>query len=100
MVIGIEREISRCRLGYTPGNSVMDVALPVLYPSSIVPERLRFLYGMNPMAGVIEGFRWAILGKANPDWKIVLVSAGVVLVLLVGGIIFFRRVERTFADVI
>ncbi len=75
-------------------------ASPVLYPSSIVPERLRFFYGMNPMAGVIEGFRWALLGKAHPDWKIVLVSAGVVLVLLVGGIVFFRRVERTFADVI
>ncbi len=75
-------------------------ASPVLYPSSMVPERLRFVYGMNPMAGVIEGFRWALFGKAHPDWKIVLVSAGVVLVLLVGGAIFFRRVERTFADVI
>lgn len=75
-------------------------ASPVLYPTSIVPEYLRFLYGMNPMAGVIEGFRWALLGNAHPDWKIVLVSAGVVLVLLVGGIMFFKRVERTFADII
>ena len=52
------------------------------------------------MAGVIEGFRWAVLGKAAPDWGMVGVSFGVVAALLVGGVIFFRRVERTFADLI
>ncbi|MBX3344642.1 MAG: ABC transporter permease [Nitrospira sp.] len=75
-------------------------ASPVLYPASLVPESLRWYYGLNPMAGVIEGFRWALFGKAAPDWSMVSVSLGVVLVLLVGGVMFFRRVERTFADVI
>ncbi len=75
-------------------------ASPVLYPASLVPESMRFYYGLNPMAGVIEGFRWAVLGKAAPDWGMVGVSLGVVAVLLVGGVMFFRRVERTFADLI
>jgi lipopolysaccharide transport system permease protein len=73
---------------------------PVLYPSSMVPERLRSWYALNPMAGVIEGFRWALLGKEHPDWNIVMISGGVVCVLLLTGIIFFKRVERTFADII
>ena len=75
-------------------------AYPVLSPASLVPESMRFYYGLNPMAGVIEGFRWAVLGKAAPDWGMVGVSLGVVAVLLVGGVMFFRRVERTFADLI
>ena len=73
---------------------------PVLYPASLVPESFRFYYGLNPMAGVIEGFRWALLGKAAPDWGMVAVSLVVVALLLVGGVMFFRRVERTFADLI
>ncbi|MBA2486765.1 MAG: ABC transporter permease [Nitrospira sp.] len=75
-------------------------ASPVLYPASLVPEPYRFYYGLNPMAGVIEGFRWVLLGKAAPDWSMVAVSLVVVALLLVGGVIFFRRVERTFADLI
>ena len=75
-------------------------ASPVLYPISLVPEPYRFYYGLNPMAGVIEGFRWALLGKAAPDWSLMAVSLGMVTLLLVGGVMFFRRVERTFADVI
>ncbi len=75
-------------------------ASPVLYPASLVPESIRWLYGLNPMAGVIEGFRWTLLGKAPPDWIMVGVSLGVVTTLLLGGVMFFRRVERTFADVI
>jgi len=75
-------------------------ASPVLYSSSIVPERLRSLYALNPMAGVIEGFRWALLGKEHPDWTMVMVSGCVVGILLLTGIMFFRRVERTFADII
>ena len=75
-------------------------ASPVLYPASLVPESMRFYYGLNPMAGVIEGFRWAVLGKAAPDWGMVAVSLGMVGFLLVGGVMFFRRVERTFADLI
>lgn len=73
---------------------------PVAYPSSLVPERFRLLYGLNPMAGVIEGFRWALLGTDAPDWGLVGVSAGVVVALLVGGVLYFRRMERTFADVV
>jgi len=75
-------------------------ASPVLYPASLVPESIRWFYGLNPMAGVIEGFRWTLLGKAPPDWTMVGVSLGVVTTLLLGGVMFFRRVERTFADVI
>ena len=73
---------------------------PVVYPISIVPQRWRFLYGFNPMAGVIEGFRWALLGKARPDIPVITVSTTVVAILLVGGIVFFRKMERTFADVL
>jgi lipopolysaccharide transport system permease protein len=75
-------------------------ASPVVYPVSLVPEKWRILYGLNPMAGVIEGFRWALLAKESPDFRVIMVSTGVVLVFLLGGIIYFKRVERTFADVI
>ncbi|HQY58032.1 MAG: ABC transporter permease [Nitrospira sp.] len=75
-------------------------ASPVLYPASLVPESLRWYYGLNPMAGVIEGFRWALLGKTAPDWTMMAVSLAMVALLLIGGVIFFRRVERTFADLI
>lgn len=75
-------------------------ASPVLYPASLVPESLRWYYGLNPMAGVIEGFRWALFGKTAPDWTMVAVSLAVVVLLLIGGVMFFRRVERTFADLI
>ena len=75
-------------------------ASPVVYPVSLVPESLRLVYSLNPMVGVIEGFRWGLLGKANPDFALMLVSAAVVLVLLAGGIVFFKRMERTLVDVI
>jgi len=75
-------------------------ASPVLYPASLVPESIRWYYGLNPMAGVIEGFRWTLFGKTAPDWSMVGVSLAVVMVSLMGGLMFFRRVERTFADVI
>jgi homopolymeric O-antigen transport system permease protein len=74
-------------------------ATPVAYPASLVPERWRALYGLNPMAGVIEGFRWALAGGLAPG-IITLVSAAVVAVLMVGGAIYFRNLEGTFADVI
>ena len=73
---------------------------PVAYPSSLVPERFRALYGLNPMAGVVEGFRWALLGKRQPHAPLMLVSVAAVAVLLVGGLIYFRRMEKTFADVV
>ncbi len=75
-------------------------ASPVVYPLSLVPEQWRMIYSLNPMVGVIEGFRWALLGKENPDVLAILVSSAVVAALLLGGIVFFKRMERTFADVI
>lgn len=75
-------------------------ASPVVYPVSMIPESWRLLYSLNPMVGVIEGFRWALLGKGDTDFSPMLVSVAVVLVLLVGGVIFFKRMERTLADVI
>lgn len=73
---------------------------PVAYPVSLVPGKWRLIYSLNPMAGVIEGFRWALLGKESPDFWAITVSTTVILVLLMGGIVYFKRMERTFADVI
>lgn len=73
---------------------------PVAYAVSMVPERWRLLYSLNPMVGVIEGFRWALLGKERPDFAMMAVSSAVVVALLTGGILFFKRMEQTFADVI
>lgn len=75
-------------------------ATPVAYSSSVVPEKWRLLYSMNPMLAVVEGFRWALLGKTNSPNGMVFVSAAVVVLLLVGGLFFFRRTERTFADIV
>ena len=73
---------------------------PIAYPSSLVPEKWRLLYGLNPMAGVVEGFRWALLGKAGGLGPMVIVSAVVVCLFLVGGLVYFRHMEKTFADVV
>jgi lipopolysaccharide transport system permease protein len=73
---------------------------PVVYPSSIVPGRWRVLYGLNPMAGVVEGFRWALLGKSGSPGPMLLVSIAAVILILVGGLYYFRRMEATFADVV
>ena len=75
-------------------------ATPVIYPASLVPERWQFLFGLNPMAGVVEGFRWALFGAESPMWGMMSVSAIVTLVLFIGGLYNFRRVEHRFADVI
>lgn len=75
-------------------------ATPVAYPSSLVPVRWRSLYGLNPMVGVVEGFRWALLGNAEGPGPLLLVSAFVSAILLAGGLFYFRRTERTFADVV
>jgi lipopolysaccharide transport system permease protein len=75
-------------------------ASPVAYPVSLVPEQWRPLYSLNPMVGVIEGFRWALLGKASPDYVVMAVSAVTVVILLLGGIVFFKKMELTFADVV
>jgi homopolymeric O-antigen transport system permease protein len=73
---------------------------PIAYPSNLVPEKWRLLYGLNPMAGVVEGFRWALLGTTNVSWTIISVSIFIVVILLVGGLVYFRRMERTFADIV
>lgn len=75
-------------------------ATPIAYPSSLVPEALRTLYGLNPMVGVVEGFRWALLGKTDGIGPLVIVCALVVVILLFGGLVYFRRMERTFADIV
>lgn len=75
-------------------------ASPVVYPMSLVPEKWRLLYSLNPMVGVIEGFRWGLLGARSPDVGPMAISTVVIVAVLVGGIVFFKRMERTFADVV
>jgi lipopolysaccharide transport system permease protein len=75
-------------------------ASPIAYPVSLIPEQWRLLYSLNPLAGVVEGFRWALLGKESPDFRIMAVSAVAVLAILLGGLIYFKKMEQTFADVI
>jgi lipopolysaccharide transport system permease protein len=74
-------------------------ATPIAYPSSLLPEPWRTIYGLNPMAGVVEGFRWTLLGVGSPG-PIVAMSACSAIVLLISGMFYFRRMERTFADVV
>jgi lipopolysaccharide transport system permease protein len=71
---------------------------PIAYPSSLVPPAWRAVYGLNPLAGVVEGFRWSLLGAGTISWALVGVSALMALGLLWSGLIYFRRMERTFAD--
>jgi lipopolysaccharide transport system permease protein len=75
-------------------------ASPVAYPASLVPEHWRWLYGINPMAGVIEGFRWALTGAGPGPGPMMAVSVTVVLIVLVAGFFYFQRMERTVADVV
>lgn len=75
-------------------------ASPVAYPSSLVPQKWRWLYGLNPMAGVIEGFRWSLTGHGDPPGKMLAVSAFVVILAFVAGLAYFQRMEATVADVV
>jgi len=75
-------------------------ATPIAYPSSLLPDSWRTVYGINPMAGVVEGFRWALLGTNTAPGPMILISALAALLLLVSGMFYFRRVEDSFADVI
>jgi lipopolysaccharide transport system permease protein len=75
-------------------------ATPIAYPSSLLPEPWRTLYGLNPMAGVVEGFRWTLLGTNTKPGAMVALSALVALLLVAGGAFYFRRMEKTFADVV
>jgi lipopolysaccharide transport system permease protein len=76
------------------------IASPVAYSTTLVPARWRPFYGLNPMAGVIEGFRWALLGKTQAPGTMLWVSVAVVAVVLVSGLYYYRRMEKTFADVV
>jgi len=73
---------------------------PIAYSSQMIPEKWQFIYALNPMVGVVEGFRWALLGSGDPPGYLFLISAMVTLVLLVSGLFYFRRMERTFADMV
>jgi len=73
---------------------------PIAYPSSLLPEHWRTLYGLNPMAGVVEGFRWALLGTDTVPGPMTFVSAVVALALFIGGAFYFRHMEQNFADVL
>ena len=75
-------------------------AAPVVYPASLIPERFRLLYGLNPMAGVIEGFRAALLGTRPMPWDLIAVGSITALMIAVSGAFYFRRMERIFADVV
>jgi lipopolysaccharide transport system permease protein len=75
-------------------------ASPVAYPSSLIPEAWRPLYALNPLVGVIEGFRWAITGQGQPSYAVLLVSAGAVALLLFGGLVYFKKSEAKLADIV
>lgn len=75
-------------------------ATPIAYSATLIPERFRVIYGLNPMAGVVEGFRWSLFSRSDPPGPMIGVSAAVVVLLLVTGLVYFRRMERTFADVV
>lgn len=77
---------------------------PVIYGSTLVPERLRFVLGLNPMTGVVEGFRWALLGSqladARPPDVLFIIAIVITVLVLLSGAVFFRRTERSFADIV
>jgi lipopolysaccharide transport system permease protein len=73
---------------------------PVAYPISLIPERLQLLYSLNPMVGVVEGFRWALLGGTNISLAPLILSTVVIFALFLGGLYYFRRMEYEFADVV
>ncbi len=73
---------------------------PIAYSSTVVSEQWQVIYALNPMAGVVNGFRWALLGSGNPPDMLVAVSAGIALIILFTGLIYFRNMEKTFADTI
>ena len=75
-------------------------ATPIVYPLSLVPEKWKTLYSINPMVGIIEGVRWSLLGRGSVDLAALAISAAVIAVLVVTGLVWFRKAERSFADVI
>jgi lipopolysaccharide transport system permease protein len=76
------------------------LSTPVMYPASVLPDRWKVLYGINPMAGVVEGFRWGLLGGTEPPGRLLFASITMILFALLAGFLYFRRMEATFADVV
>ena len=74
-------------------------ASPVIYPVTLVPDRWQWLLALNPMTGVIDGFRWAVLGHGSPNFGVLAVSAAMGFAIMVSGLVYFKHVERRFADV-
>jgi lipopolysaccharide transport system permease protein len=75
-------------------------ATPIAYPSSLLSEPWRTIYGLNPMVGVVEGFRWALLGAKTAPGPIIAASSLAAVIILIGGAFYFRRMEKTFADLV
>jgi lipopolysaccharide transport system permease protein len=75
-------------------------ASPIVYPLSMVPEQWRNLYSLNPMVGVIEGFRWVLLGTEHPDFVAMAISMVIIAAALFAGLVYFKKHERVFADII
>lgn len=73
---------------------------PVIYPVNLIPSAWRWVLALNPMAGVVDGFRWSVLGNTPPNLELYGISLGISIALAAGGILYFRRFELTFADVI
>jgi lipopolysaccharide transport system permease protein len=75
-------------------------ATPIAYSGKMLHEPWQSIYGINPMVGVVEGFRWAVLGRGNPPGSVLMISSLVSVIVLVSGLYYFRRMERTFADIV
>jgi len=75
-------------------------ATPIAYPATLLPERWRAVYALNPMTGVVEGFRWALLGANTRPGPMIAASTTAAFLILIGGLFYFRRTERTFADIV
>jgi lipopolysaccharide transport system permease protein len=75
-------------------------ATPIAYPAGLIHGTLRFIFALNPMTGVVEGFRWAVLGKSGLDGASLAISSAVTVIALIGGLYYFRRMEQRFADVV
>lgn len=75
-------------------------ASPVAYSTALIPAKWHWLYGLNPMVGVIDGFRWALLGRVHPNFQVMSISAVILILIFISGLYYFKRMERTFADII
>jgi lipopolysaccharide transport system permease protein len=88
------------KYGLNFGVQLLMYAAPVVYSASTIPERYRWLYGLNPMAGVIEGFRSALLDTVPMPWEFIVVGTISAVVIALSGLVYFRYMERIFADVV